>query len=233
MKLFLFDTETSGLEASDPCIEAAGEIFCTKHAAPVETFGSLIRSEKNDAEFVNGIPMSMLAEAPLPEEVWPRIVAMAAKCDVIVAHRAEFDIKFVPPEMQQMKWCCSKFDIDWPKARGKSEHLLHLALAHGVGVVHAHRAMSDVNTLSRLFSRVAEMGSDIDAMIAKATRPKEKFISLAPFEQKDVVKANGFAWDPRAKVWYRSMPPEDVEALPFKVRKCFPPVAPVPVSLVP
>jgi hypothetical protein len=49
-------------------------------------------------------------------------------------------------------------------------------------------------------------------------RPKVRCHSLAPFEQKDVVKSFGFRWSPEQKVWWRVMPFEDAEQLPFKVK---------------
>jgi hypothetical protein len=78
--------------------------------------------------------------------------------------------------------------------------------------------MSDVDTLSRILTRLAEKGHDLQAILNHALRPKAMFHSLAPYEQRDVVKAQGFRWDPDKKIWWRRMPIEDAEKLPFKVR---------------
>ena len=78
--------------------------------------------------------------------------------------------------------------------------------------------MSDVDTLARLLTRVAEK-TNLQELFALAIRPRKRYVSLAPYEQKDVVKAAGFAWDPARKVWEREMVPEDVEKLTFKVRE--------------
>jgi len=42
--------------------------------------------------------------------------------------------------------------------------------------------------------------------------------TLAPYEDREIVKASGFLWDPASKQWWRSMPPEDTAGLPFRVR---------------
>ena len=219
-RVCLFDTETGGLDPSkDPCIEVAVCLYDLVLAAPIASFSSLIRAETNDAFAVNRIPVEALHDAPPAYVVWRRVVAIIESAQVFVAHRASFDQSFTPEPLRSSRsWVCSKFHIDWPEGK-PGDHLLHLALAHGVGVVHAHRAMSDVDTLARLLTRVAEK-TNLQELFALAIRPRKRYVSLAPYEQKDVVKAHGFSWnEPVAKQWSREMVPEDVEKLPFKVRE--------------
>lgn len=214
----IIDTETTGTNhATDRVIEVAVMLFDVKRAQSVASFASLIRGPaENAAESINGIPPAMLAEAREPERVWSAVKWIIEPAQVIVAHRAEFDRDFCPDLGKP--WVCSKVDIQWP-GRLRGDHLVQLALALGLGVASAHRAMADVDTLARILTRVAEKGGDLDALLRHAMRPKERFVSLAPFEEREVVKANGFLWDPQRKVWWRDMPPEDTGALPFKVRK--------------
>ena len=219
-RVCLFDTETGGLDPSkDPCIEVAVCLYDLVLAAPIASFSSLIRAETNDAFAVNRIPVEALHDAPPADVVWRRVAAIIESAQVFVAHRAEFDRGFTPEPLRSSRpWVCSKFHVDWPYGK-PGDHLLHLALAHGVGVVHAHRAMSDVDTLARLLTRVAEK-TNLQELFALAIRPRKRYVSLAPYEQKDVVKAHGFSWnEPVAKQWSREMVPEDVEKLPFKVRE--------------
>jgi len=220
----ILDTETTALDpAQAQCIEVAVCLYDLEHAQPISSFASLIRIDGNDewgmpanpAEHINGIKPAMLKDARPADEVWRAVKWMIASADVIVAHRAEFDRKFVPDF--QKPWACSKIDIQWPdRARGDS--LVQLALGLGLGVASAHRAMADVDTLARIFTRVAEKGHSLEAMLVRAMRPKVKYVSLAPFEEREIVKSHGFLWEPSAKEWYRFMPPEDVGELPFKVR---------------
>ena len=222
-RILILDTETTGLDPKkDQVIEVAAITYDLAYRAPVECFASLMFSNGNAGEKFNHIPPDLLLDAPPPEIVWLQILRMAKRSDIIVAHRAEFDKSFSPADLQAMKpWVCSKFDLEWPGEKRLGEHLVHLALAHKVGVLDAHRAMTDCDILARLFTRAAEMGADIQAMFQRGLRPKNLFYSLAPYEQKDLVKEYGFGWDVarHGKNWYRFMPPEDTLALPFKVRQ--------------
>lgn len=220
--ILLLDTETTGLDPTkDACIEVACTLYSVEHAAPIRSFASLIDERANAAEETNRIPVALLqsGRCPVACKVWPFVLAMAQHAEAIVAHRADFDRSFVHESLRDVRpWLCSKFDIEWP--RGKpGDHLVHLALAHGLGVAHAHRAMSDVDTLSRIFQRVAEMGSDVPRMLARAMLPRVKVVSLAPFEQKDEVKALGFAWDPNVREWSKRCIKGEVPIFPFKTRE--------------
>jgi DNA polymerase-3 subunit epsilon len=220
--LLLVDLETTGLEpATDRCIEVAIVRYDVPTASMVEAFTSLVQSDDNPAAVVNRIDSATLRRAPPPAEVWDRVrgvVERAAAPAVFVAHRAEFDRAFFPREIaERLPWVCSKFDIEFPKSR-LGEALVFVALAHLVPVHESHRALSDTLLLARLFQRCAEMGVDVQATLARAMRPKQRFVALASFEQNEVVKAHGFSWNPATRVWERRMAPEDARALPFRVR---------------
>lgn len=218
----LLDTETTGLDpVKDRVIEVAVCLFDVVHAQPVASFASLIKSEAiNPAQESNGIPAAMLPEAREADRVWAAVRWVIEPAQIIVAHNAEFDRQFVPEEFRERPWVCSEGDITWPGSTkgGRGGSLAHLALSLGLGVAHAHRAMSDVDTLSRILTRIAEQGHDLQAMLVHAMRPKAMFHSLAPFDAKDQVKAAGFRWDPDKKIWWRRMAIEDAEKLPFRVR---------------
>jgi DNA polymerase III subunit epsilon len=223
-RALIFDTETTGLSPeTDRCIEYACILFDLELAVPVEAFSTLIQCDANAAESVNHIPAAALADASSPERAWAILHRFLDRADVVLAHRADFDRSFIPADIAKMRpWCCTKFHVEWPLGK-TGDHLIHLALAHGVGVVSAHRAMTDCDILARLLMRVAADGPargwpSLQDMIAKAMRPRVKVVSLAPFDDKDTVKAHGFAWDAAERVWWKDMPPEDVSALPFQTR---------------
>lgn len=222
----ILDTETTGTDPKvHKTIEVAVSLFDVKQAQVVASYASLIRMDGNEeygmpvnaAEAINKIPGAMLGNAPEAEVVWRCVRWLLAPADVIIAHRADFDKKFVPDLGRP--WICSKVDMKWPnKMRG--DHLVHLALEMGLGVVSAHRAMADVDTLARILTRVAERGHNLEAMLLHALRPKVLYYAMAPYEEREIVKNHGFSWDPpvHGKNWYRFMPPEDIGELPFKVR---------------
>jgi len=222
-RICILDTETSGLDPKkDVVIEVGLIVFDLQHLAPIHVFSSLVFANGNEAEKHNGIPAALLQDAPPAELVWNQVAKAIKFSDVVVAHRVEFDYEFTPEDVRSLRpWVCSKFDLEWPRQKAFGEHLLHLALAHDVAVCNAHRALSDCDTLARLFKRAAELGTDLQAMLQKGMRPKKLYYSMAPFEQKDIVKEHGFAWNPEkhGKNWYRVMAPEDVADLPFRVRE--------------
>lgn len=215
----ILDTETTGFDPErDSIIEVAVSLFDLKHAQPIESYASLIRCKHNEAQSVNGIPVAMLKEAQCAEPVWQHIdEALAQQANVIIAHNAEFDRQFVPEF--GLPWVCSEEDIQWPHRQARGGSLAHLALALGLGVASAHRAMADVDTLCRIFTRLAEKGTDLPKLIAHAMRPKALFYALVPYEQRDRAKEHGFRWDRDKKEWWRRMAIADTKALPFKVKR--------------
>lgn len=218
-RLAILDTETTGPDPDkDQCIEVAVCLYDLVAAAPVATFSSLIRAESNTAFDVNRIPVDILKDATPADVVWKRVAIFAETADVFLAHRADFDRGFTPEPLRSSRpWVCSKFHVEWPEGK-LGDHLLHLALAHGIGVVHAHRAYSDVDTLSRLLTRVAEK-HDLQEMFRLAMRPRKKYAAIVSYDDREKAKQAGFAWVPERKAWEREMVAEDVEKLPFKVRE--------------
>ena len=220
-RLCVIDTETSGLdEKVDPTIEVAVALYDIEHAATIASFAALIRETRNNAEEINRIPIDLLVHGFNPVDVWDQVQEFAMQSDVIVAHRAEFDRRFVPSEIRDMRpWACSKFDMDFPRGRPeRGEHLVHLALAHDVPVYSAHRAWADVDTLVRTFQAAQRMGWNVRDMVARSMRPKGFFKALVAYEEKDIAKNAGFRWEPENKQWTRTLFLDEVEKLPFKTK---------------
>lgn len=215
----LLDTETDGLDPEiHRCIEVAVTLFDLVAGVPISSYASLLWADSNDAEPVNRIPVSALLESPDPAEVWPLVRLAAERADVIVAHRAEFDQGFVPPELAAIRpWVCSKFHIAWPCGK-HGDGLVSLALAHGIGVVSAHRALTDVDMLTRLFQRVHSMGVDLSAMVGLAMRPRTKLQALVKYDDREKAKAAGFSWDGTRRVWWKEVFLDDCTPFDFQVR---------------
>jgi DNA polymerase III subunit epsilon len=218
-QILILDTETTGLDPKrDRLVEVAVAIFSVEHRAIVRARSWLVEGQDNAAVAVNGIPAPLLHQGADPATVFHNVECIGLKeCQAIVAHGAAFDRQWFPPEIRRMSWICSCDDIEWPRP-SSSRSLTALALAHGVGVVAAHRALDDVLTLCRLFERAAELGGDLQAMLVRALRPKDRVVSLAPFEDRQLVKEHGFQWCQERREWWRTMPEEDTAHLPFAVR---------------
>ena len=221
-RALLLDTETTGLDPSvDRVVEVAVILFDLELGCPMESYASLIQASANAAESANGIPTAALADANHAIEVWRRVAEVAVRADIIAAHNAEFDRSFVRAAglvgLADRVWCCTMSDFDW----GGSRKLVEIALDHGVGVASIHRALADVDTMARLFARVRERGGDLPALFRRAARPKALFYAQVSYGNRQIAKDHGFQWDEakHGKNWFRHMPPEDVAALPFQVRR--------------
>ena len=221
--LALVDTETGGL---DPAQHRVIEVACVLWSVPERTildvWSALIRDEENPAEPINRIPVAALAHGTDRAKVLAALVRMVSRADIWLAHRLEFDASFLPD--MGRPGVCTKFDVRWPLS-SVGDSLVTVALAHGVAITHAHRALSDALTMARVFERVAELGHDVPAMLAKAMRPRALFeVSDTRFdaERNAAAKAAGFAWYPDVRAWRGKVALEDADSLPFAVREVVP-----------
>lgn len=217
--LAITDTETTGTDPKkDVVIEVALVLFSVRFAIPISSFSTLISTSKpNEARLINGIPDASLELGMTPQAAWAGVAKFAAKADAFIAHNAEFDRSFFPADLAATKpWICSYTDLAWPKS-AKPGNLVKTALEHGLGIASAHRAMADCDTLSRLLTRINEMGTDLQSFLARGLRPKGQYQAIVSFADKDLAKDASFSWDTPTKRWLRTMAHEDVAALPFKV----------------
>ena len=217
--ILIVDTEADGVGPTAHAIEVACILYDVCHAAPVMSFASLLHAHDNAAEHVNRIPAALLPSVEWP--AWEMVHDMAERADAVVAHNADFDRRFVGEKITgALPWICTMDDIAWPLA-SESRSLVALALAHGIGVASAHRALTDCDLISRLFSRVHEMGLDVGTMLERGLRPKALYQALVPYERNEEAKAYGFRWnrDDAPRMWARKMARDDVGTLPFRVRE--------------
>jgi DNA polymerase-3 subunit epsilon len=220
--VLICDVETTGVDREkDRVIELGCIRWSVEYRTILELFSGLVSAPANPAEAVNGIPEAALV-AYEGTEPWQTFEAMAARSDAVCAHQADFDRAFCEPwatrVTQDMTWICTREDVKWPRA-GTGTSLIATALAHGVAVVAAHRAINDCLTLVRLFEAVPDIAERLEAGLAHAMLPKARLVSLAPYEDRAIVKDNGFKWDPQRREWWRYMCVEDSAALPFRCRE--------------
>lgn len=216
--ILILDTETSSLDPSTGhLLEVAVIRFSVEHATELDSAAWLVKAPSNEAEHINGIPVAALDYGYSLDETRSRVAQWSGNVDAIVAH-SDFDQKWIGDTGRP--WIDSCNDLEYPRP-SPSRSLAALCLAHGLGVSEAHRAMADCRLLVRLFERCHELGHDLDTMLRGGLRPKGHFVSLAPFEQKDLVKQHGFRWDATSKHWWRKMAIEDAGKLPFRVQQMF------------
>jgi DNA polymerase-3 subunit epsilon len=229
-------------------IEAGAVLWDSQTCAVLECYSGLLRAGENPCFHVNRIPTHALADAPLGPIVWDRIADVVRRAEAICAYNAAFDrgfaekpiglaLKRLNPNGPTLPWFCAMEDLAWTKTGRDTGHasLVARALAHGVQIGAAHRALDDCLILARLFERAEELlrfngpddaAPDFDSWLAAGVKrgqaPRVLVVSLAPFDQKEEVKEHGFRWnEPDApKKWSRRMVADEIDAarFPFKVQ---------------
>ena len=195
--VLLLDTETTGLTASDRVVEVGAVLWSVEHRTTIASYSTLVDGPSNAARHINGIPPEALGEGADESSVWERLGGWLERADALVAHQAEFDRRFTPAGWDQSKpWICSMNDIEWPQATS-SKSLVAILLQHGLGVSHAHRALTDCQHIARLLERCHEMGFDVEDMLNQAARPKVMVRAMVSYEDRE--KASSSTSIPFAK----------------------------------
>lgn len=225
--LLIIDLETSAIDpAQGQIVEVGAVLFDAVAGVPLATKAALVRAESNAAEAVNGIPTPVLAgpwtiAEERVESLLSGMAKLAPEPPIWCAHNAAFDRSWLPAYLGE-RWICTYSDAVWPKLPNETGSLTAIALAYGVGVVRAHRAIEDCLTLAAVLQRVHELEGGLDAWLARALESKRELVAIVSFEQKDLAKQAGFQWDPARKLWTRkvgeSRAAAFAEGLPFKVR---------------
>lgn len=222
--LLIVDLETTGTDpASDHVIEVGAVLFDTVCAVPVACKSALVKhGGDNPAQLVNGIPHDVLAGPWCiePEQIRPMLGGLAKLAHappIFVAHNAAFERSFLPGVGAE--WICTFEDATWPRVSGETGSLVNIALAYGLGVSRAHRAIEDCLLLAALLGRVHEVESGLEAWLFRATEPKRELIACVSYDDRELAKRAGFRWDGERKVWAKSVGESRVEVfaagLPF------------------
>lgn len=138
-----------------------------------------------------------------------RLERLLRGVDVRVAHSAAFDIGFIEnlmPGLAGAAWACSMRDFDWMEAGFDGAKLAHMLMQIGRFNT-AHRAMADVISLLHLLAhRLPHGGTVLAGLLANAERPSVRFEATgAPFERRGLLKARGYSWDARRRVWWTEL----------------------------
>ena len=222
VNILILDTETTGLDnKNDDCLEVGSILFNVKSREVLAQQSFLLPVESNNAEKINNIPAEITRlPQPLLEAI-KYFESLVKVSDVIVAHNAEFDMKWFGlnrlPQIDK-QWICSMDDITWPadlllKTRPS---VRDLALAYGVPVWNAHRALTDCIYLAEVFKRCTEL----EKLLIRALEPKVLVRAEISYDERQLAKKAGFGWnDPIKRAWSRKMSRRDMEKLEFPVHE--------------
>ena len=220
--ILILDTETTGLDnENDDCIEVGSILFNVKSRSVLAQQSFLLPVEINNAEKINNIPAE-ITRLPQPlSEAIKYFESLVRVSNVIVAHNAEFDKKwFGLKKLPQIEkpWICSMDDITWPADRQLKTRpsVRDLALAYGVPVWNAHRALTDCIYLAEVFIRCSEL----EKLLIRALEPKVLLRAEISYEDRYLAKNAGFRWNDAIKgAWARKMSRRDKEKLDFPVHE--------------
>lgn len=201
------DTETTGLDhAQDKIIEMGmvsfeydpetGEIVrILERYSGFEDPGFPLAEEIKQ---ITGISDEMLAGQSFDDE---QVVGMAKKADLVIAHNAAFDRKFVEdrfPVFVGKPWACTVSQINWQAERISSRTLEYLLYKCGGYCINAHRALDDTEgLLGLLLGRLPVSDTRIfKALLDASMEVSSKICAVgAPFDKKDALKQRGYRWN--------------------------------------
>ena len=139
----------------------------------------------------------------------PRWEALLGGSDLIVAHNSAYDAPIVErllPGIKGHAWACSMREIDWAAHGFDGAKLGHLLMQIGYFTT-GHRADADVISLAHLLTHRPDGVHPLMAeLLARAAQPSLRFEATgAPFDKRHLLKARGYRWDAREKVWWREI----------------------------
>lgn len=89
-----------------------------------------------------------------------------------------------------------------------------LALAYGVPVWEAHRALTDCTYLVQVFQRC----HDLEALLQAALEPRRLVRARVSYDDRQLAKDAGFRWNEQVpRAWSRRLSEREIAALPFPV----------------
>lgn len=227
--ILILDTETDGVDSTKNVVVEIGAVWwhvdigCT-----LGCWSELVIRESNAAQDSNGIPPEALRYGLPWEHAMEGLKSRVARADVIMAHNESFDRGFVGGLGKL--WICSMDHFPWPSAN-PGQALIKVAVAHGVAVTHAHRALTDCLLIARTLERVHERegAAGIRERLRLAMRPRGRFVAQVPYGRRQLAKDAKFRWNGEMKSrcglensWWKDVPEEEISKLPFPVRRVSP-----------
>jgi DNA polymerase-3 subunit epsilon len=222
-RILIVDTETTGLDPVDGSVIEVGAILfdVLKFRSVIAQTSFLLPCLINPAENINGIPQGLTQGCNDSSDAGLEMFkVLLESADAVVAHNVRFDKQWfdgVDLPAIDKPWICSMEDIRWPaKLRLKSRpSVTTLALAYGVPVWAAHRALTDCIYLAQVFERC----DDLAGLLEQAMEPKFLYAALVSYDDRQLAKDAGFAWnDPVPKTWTRRLTESEAAKLPFPTR---------------
>ena len=236
-RIAIVDTETTGTEPLvDEIIDVAViivEADTLGQIVGVERVGQALRDPGMPIPAVitrlTGITDDDVRGRTIDLDRLERLLAGAA---VRVAHSASFDIAFLEnlmPGLAGASWACSANDFDWLAAGFDGRKLAHLLMQTG-RFNDAHRALADVISLLHVLAHRLDDGRTVLGHLLENAAMSSLRIEAtnAPFDRRGVLKARGYRWDPRGRVWWCEIAADEYESEALWLQREVTPHGPVP-----
>ena len=165
----IIDTETTGLSPKDSKMIEIGAIY---YNIPTQSIlyeaASLFYADSNPVESINHISCDTLSKVKqtMSDKALQLVGNLMYSADCIIAHNARFDKGFIEANdylsgiSKQLKWVCSKEDINWRKGYGLK--LQDIAHHYKVEYVAAHRAMADCHILLKCLKELPDLSEQLN-----------------------------------------------------------------------
>lgn len=148
------------------------------------------------------------------------VQACVAAADLIVAHNAGFDRKFLERlcgGFVHKPWACSQSQIDWKSEGFEGTRLAYLVAGAGY-FYDQHRALNDCHASIALLAHVLPVSQKpaMKALLETARRKDVRiFASQAPFDMKDKLRARGYRWNGEgvgaSRAWFIDRPEDEMD----------------------
>ena len=141
---------------------------------------------------------------------WGKVDTLLSSAQILIAHNAGFDRPFVDrlSEVSRSKiWGCSFKQVNWSSKGFTSQKLDVLSIYHGF-FTDAHRALNDSDALLHLlsFSDAEQNFPYLRELLHNARKVTIQMLAIgAPFESKDLLKAQGYRWDNGNRYWWKEV----------------------------
>lgn len=218
------DVETTGIDpASDVIIELAMRRF------RYDRLGRILKIDRawtwledpgralpEEITRLTGITDVDLVGQEIDEEAAVRLFLSA---DLVIAHNASFDRKFVErrlPGAAGLPWACSCGEVDWAASKFDGRALGWLVAQAG-WFFGAHRATNDVDAvIALLCHEMADGRTALAQLVDSADCPTVRIEAVgADFHVKDGLRARGYRWNADDKVWWKEIAASDLSSEEF------------------
>ena len=213
-RIAIVDTETTSVDVQTAeVIEIAAAVVLVDDAGEIRAVKETRRGLRDpgipipaEVQRLTGISDDDVAGRGLNV---PRWEALLGGSDLIVAHNSAYDAPIVErllPGIKGHAWACSMREIDWAAHAFDGAKLGHLLMQIGYFTT-GHRADADVISLAHLLTYRPDGARPLIAeLLARAAQPSLRFEATgAPFDKRHLLKARGYRWDAREKVWWREI----------------------------